>query len=446
MVTSDRVDTIAAIATPPGRGGIGVVRVSGPLVTDIMQQVLRRQLSPRVATCGHFFHPECGVVDEGLGLFFKGPASFTGEDVLELQGHGGSVVLQQVLQATLLAGARLAEPGEFSQRAFLNNKIDLTQAEAIADLIDAGSVVAARSALRSLQGVFSDEVNALVKELVSLRMFVESAIDFPDEDIEFIESHAVVDKLHVIRQQLQRAISSAQQGVLLRDGMQVVLAGRPNAGKSSLLNALAGDDVAIVTPVAGTTRDVLREHLHLDGMPLHVMDTAGLRETADQVEQEGVKRARKVMEAADMVLLVVDVTELQHAGDMMAEMKRGPVPVQVIFNKCDLLSPADSLPEGGLPLSTVTGAGLAELKKILIEKMGYSSEAGTGMARERHVHALMAAAAAIDQGVEQLQSHQAGELLAQDLLEAQHYLNRITGEFTSDDLLGEIFSSFCIGK
>lgn len=450
-------DTIAAIATAPGRGGVGIVRVSGPRALAIGQAVLQRgdSLPPRHALFTPFHDDDGSVLDQGLAIFFQGPHSFTGEDVLELQGHGGPVVLDLLLRRVLALGARLARPGEFSERAFLNDKLDLAQAEAIADLIEAGSADAARSAMRSLSGVFSQKVQALVEALITLRLHVEAAIDFPEEEIDFLGDGRIAADLDAVIAQLERVQAEARQGALLREGMRVVIAGRPNAGKSSLLNALAGFEAAIVTDIAGTTRDVLREQIQIDGMPLHIIDTAGLRETGDVVEQEGVRRALREVEGADRVLFVYDASlgtdPLAEAAQFFAPLP-GPEKLLLVANKGDLL------PDGGIGvgrrgdhaevrLSARAGLGLDLLREALKQAMGFQSGgASLFTARRRHLEALARAAACLQAGREQLAGAAAGELLAEDLRQAQEALSEITGAFTPDDLLGRIFSSFCIGK
>lgn len=454
-------DTIAAIATPAGRGGIGIVRVSGPAARRIAQAITRRDLAPRhahyTAFAGGSGEPQ--VFDRGIALLFPAPHSLTGEDVLELQGHGGQVVLDQVLRETIRLGARLARPGEFSERAYLNDKIDLAQAEAIADLIDASSEQAARSAMQSLSGVFSDRINALIERLTQLRMYVEAAIDFPEEEIDFLTDGRIATDLQGLLHDVEAVLAAARQGSLLREGMTVVIAGRPNAGKSSLLNALAGRESAIVTAVAGTTRDVLREHILIDGMPLHIVDTAGLRETVDEVEREGVRRAWAEIGRADHLLLVVDSSDAKIAADLAtaeqfwppdAPIRWGEVPVTLILNKCDLVDRPAALQCGSpatVSLSAKTGAGIDLLREHLKTSVGF---AGTGeglfIARRRHVEALQKAHAALALGQIQLVSAAAGELLAEELRQAQQALGEITGQVTPDELLGRIFSSFCIGK
>ncbi len=451
-------ETIAAIATAQGRGGVGIVRISGPLAGAAAQAIAGRQLTPRHAHYGPMRTADGDVIDEGLALYFPGPNSFTGEDVLELQGHGGPVVLDMLLQRCLELGCRLARPGEFSERAFLNDKLDLAQAEAIADLIEASSAQAARNAVRSLQGAFSRRVDNLTEKLIALRIYVEAAIDFPEEEIDFLADGHVLSMLDDVRDNLSTVMREAGQGALLRDGMTVVIAGRPNAGKSSLLNLLAGREAAIVTDIAGTTRDILREHIHIDGMPLHVVDTAGLRDTEDQVEKIGVERALKAIGEADRVLLVVDASAPE-ANDPFAlwpeflEARPEMAKVTLIRNKADLTGePVDMITsaDGHVTISLSAkdeGQGLDLLREHLKACMGYEQTAESSFsARRRHLDALHHASQALEHGREQLTLAGAGELLAEDLRQAQHSLGEITGAFSSDDLLGRIFSSFCIGK
>ena len=449
--------TIAAVATAQGRGGVGIVRVSGPLARAAAQAFCERELKPRYAHYGPFYGENREVLDEGIALYFPGPNSFTGEDVLELQGHGGPIVLDMLLQRCIQLGCRLARPGEFSERAFLNDKLDLAQAEAIADLIEASSAQAARNALRSLQGAFSQRVHNLTEQLIGLRIYVEAAIDFPEEEIDFLADGHVLGMLDKVREELSTVQREAGQGALLRDGMTVVIAGRPNAGKSSLLNSLAGREAAIVTEIAGTTRDVLREHIHIDGMPLHVVDTAGLRDTDDHVEKIGVQRALKAIGEADRVLLVVDATAPE-AQDPFAlwpeflEQRPDPAKVTLIRNKADLSGENIALEVSAdghvtISLSARSTAGLDLLREHLKACMGYEQTSESSFsARRRHLEALSHASAALEHGRAQLTLAGAGELLAEDLRQAQHSLGEITGAFSSDDLLGRIFSSFCIGK
>ncbi|MCY1265452.1 tRNA modification GTPase MnmE [compost metagenome] len=450
-------ETIAAVATAQGRGGVGIVRVSGPRARIIGITLSGREPAPRHAHYGPFHADDGEVIDEGLLLYFPGPNSFTGEDVLELQGHGGPVVMDMLLQRCLELGARQARPGEFSERAFLNDKLDLAQAEAIADLIEASSAQAARNAVRSLQGEFSRRVHGLTEKLIQLRIYVEAAIDFPEEEIDFLADGHVLGQLDQVRDELAGVLREAGQGALLRDGMTVVIAGRPNAGKSSLLNALAGREAAIVTDIAGTTRDVLREHIHIDGMPLHVVDTAGLRSTEDHVEKIGVERALKAIGEADRVLLVVDNTAPE-AADPFAlwpeflDERPSPARVTLIRNKADLSTSPIGIEQSAdghvtLTLSARSGDGLDLLREHLKACMGFEQTAESSFsARRRHLEALRKAGECLEHGRSQLTLSGAGELLAEDLRMAQQALGEITGAFSSDDLLGRIFSSFCIGK
>lgn len=449
-------DTIAAVATPPGRGGVGIIRVSGNAARLVAEKMLRKLPEPRYAYYGAFYHPDDDtVIDEGIALYFPGPNSFTGEDVLELQGHGGPVILELLLEAVTSVGCRLARPGEFSERAFLNDKIDLTQAEAIADLIDASSREAAKSAVRSLQGDFSAAVHRLVEQLIQLRIYVEAAIDFPEEEIDFLSDGKVEADLRQVMAQLSTVQATANQGSLMRDGMTVVIAGRPNAGKSSLLNALSGQERAIVTDIAGTTRDVLKEHIHIDGMPLHIIDTAGLRDAPDAVEKIGVERAWAEIETADRILLMVDATETQASEpeaiwpDFIHRLP-ADAKITVVRNKIDQTDESPGMTAGDNPvlrLSAQNRDGIEALQAHLKQLMGFEGRHESGfIARKRHLDALQRAAEALQSGLAQLLGPAAGELLAEDLRVAQNALNEITGEFSPDDLLGRIFSSFCIGK
>ncbi|WP_445356438.1 tRNA uridine-5-carboxymethylaminomethyl(34) synthesis GTPase MnmE [Microbulbifer sp. ANSA002] len=450
-------DTIAAVATAPGRGGIGVIRLSGPKALSIAQQICGdKLLKARYAHYRNFFHSE-QLIDQGLALFFPGPNSFTGEDVVELQGHGGPVILDQLLKATIELGARQARPGEFSERAFLNDKMDLTQAEAIADLIDAGSAQAARNAMRSLQGAFSDKIEDLVESLIHLRIYVEAAIDFPEEEIDFLADGKVAADIQALLAQMAGVEAQARQGAIMREGMRVAIAGRPNAGKSSLLNALAGRNTAIVTDIAGTTRDILREDIHIDGMPLQFADTAGLRDAPDKVEQIGIERAWEEIHQADRVLLVMDAEQLHsldpaEAWPEFTNQLQDLDKLTLVLNKIDLSDYSAGLQAHteGVPviaISAKTGAGLEALKEHLKQSIGFSGAAeGTFSARRRHLEALERARAFIEQGSQQLHSHGAGELLAEDLRQAQQALGEITGAMSADELLGKIFGSFCIGK
>ena len=450
-------ETIVAQATAPGRGGIGILRVSGPLATDVAQAVLGKCPKPRMADYLPFKDADGTVLDQGIALYFKSPNSFTGEDVLELQGHGGQVVLDLLLKRILqIDGIRLAKPGEFSEQAFLNDKLDLAQAEAIADLIDATSEQAARSALKSLQGEFSKKVNELVDSVIYLRTYVEASIDFPDEEIDFLADGKIEANLRGIINQLEDVNSEAKQGSILREGMKVVIAGRPNAGKSSLLNALAGREAAIVTDIAGTTRDVLREHIHIDGMPLHIIDTAGLRDATDEVERIGISRAWTEIEQADRIILMLDSSDPESAdlskvrSEFLAKLPT-TLPVTIVRNKIDLNGEQASESEQDgyqiISLSAQTHDGIQLLREHLKQAMGFQTGMEGGfLARRRHLDALEKAAEHLQIGLVQLTEFHAGELLAEELRLVQAHLSEITGEFTSDDLLGNIFSSFCIGK
>jgi tRNA modification GTPase len=448
-------DTIVAIASAAGRGAVAVIRVSGPLVPQIATGILGTLPTPRLARFSRFLDARGQSVDEGIALYFPAPASYTGEHVLELQGHGGALVADMLLQRLLELGCRPARPGEFSERAFLNGKIDIAQAEAIADLIDAGTAAAARAAVRSLQGEFSARIADLKLRITELRAYVEAAIDFPDEEIDFLSDHALRARLAAVFTAFDSIMAAARQGALLREGLHVVIAGKPNAGKSSLLNVLAGDDVAIVTDVPGTTRDVLRQQVHLDGLPLNLVDTAGLRAAVDVAEVEGVRRARNEMTRADRVLYIVDAGL---AGDSdsnawAAELDQLPagVPVTVVFNKIDLTDGVARLDAAAVPprvfLSARTGAGVDLLRTHLKATVGYrETESGALAARRRHLDALQRARQHVQSAADILSSTRAFELFAEDLRLAQQDLSEITGEFTSEDLLGEIFGSFCIGK
>ncbi|HHV6355188.1 TPA: tRNA uridine-5-carboxymethylaminomethyl(34) synthesis GTPase MnmE [Haemophilus influenzae] len=450
-------ETIVAQATAPGRGGIGILRVSGPLATKVAQAILGKCPKPRMADYFPFKDADGTILDQGIALYFKSPNSFTGEDVLELQGHGGQVVLDLLLKRILqIDGIRLARPGEFSEQAFLNDKLDLAQAEAIADLIDATSEQAVRSALKSLQGEFSKKVNELVDSVIYLRTYVEASIDFPDEEIDFLADGKIEANLRGIINQLEAVRSEAKQGSILREGMKVVIAGRPNAGKSSLLNALAGHEAAIVTDIAGTTRDVLREHIHIDGMPLHIIDTAGLRDATDEVERIGISRAWTEIEQADRIILMLDSSDPESAdlskvrSEFLAKLP-STLPVTLVRNKIDLNGEQASESEQGgyqmISLSAQTHDGVQLLREHLKQAMGFQTGMEGGfLARRRHLDALDKAAEHLQIGLVQLTEFHAGELLAEELRLVQSYLSEITGQFTSDDLLGNIFSSFCIGK
>ncbi len=460
---------IAAIATAPGRGAVGIVRVSGRQLAPLVEALCGRILKPREASYLPFRAQDGSIIDQGLAIFFPAPHSFTGEDVLELQAHGGPVVLQLLLARCLeaaaqvepatgqprLAGLRVAEPGEFSQRAFLNDKIDLAQAEAIADLIDASTEAAARSASRSLSGVFSAEIHSLRDALIHLRMLVEATLDFPEEEIDFLRQADASGQLSRLQQILGMVLQRSRQGALLRDGLKVVIAGQPNVGKSSLLNALAGAELAIVTPIAGTTRDKVQQTIQIEGVPVHVIDTAGLRDSSDEVEKIGIAHAWDAIEAADAVLFLHDLTRMQMidyaAADAviagtLAQKLSSKVPVIDVWNKLDANTLA--LPTDGLALSAKTGAGLDALRRQLLALAGWQSTAeGVYLARVRHVEALRR----VDGHLMEAAAHlavqaQSLDLLAEELRLAQNALSEITGEFTSDDLLGVIFSQFCIGK
>ncbi len=450
-------DTIVAQATAPGRGGVGIIRVSGPLASHVAQQVTGKSLRPRYAEYLPFLNTDGTQLDQGIALYFPNPNSFTGEDVLELQGHGGPVVMDMLINRILkIDGIRTARPGEFSERAFLNDKLDLAQAEAIADLIDASSEQAAKSALQSLQGTFSGKVNQLVEALIHLRIYVEAAIDFPEEEIDFLADGKVAGDLQTIINDLTSVRKEANQGAILREGMKVVIAGRPNAGKSSLLNALSGKDSAIVTDIAGTTRDVLREHIHIDGMPLHIIDTAGLRVASDEVERIGIERAWEEISQADRVLFMVDgtttdATDPREIWPDFVDRLPEEIGMTVIRNKVDQTQETLGICHVNSPtlirLSAKTGQGVDALRTHLKECMGFSGSGEGGfMARRRHLEALEKAAEHLDIGQQQLEGYMAGEILAEELRITQQYLSEITGEFSSDDLLGRIFSSFCIGK
>ncbi len=446
--TTPRPDTIAAIATAPGRGGIGVIRLSGHNLLAFAQALSAKQPLPRQATLADFCVADGGLIDTGLLLYFPAPHSFTGEDVLELQGHGGPVVLQMLLARCLDLGARLAEPGEFTRRAYLNGKLDLAQAEAVVDLIDAATTAAARSAVRSLQGEFSKEVNTLLEQLTELRALVEATLDFPEEEVDFLEAADAFGRLERLQQRLALVFDRAQQGKLLQGGLHVVLAGLPNVGKSSLLNRLAGDELAIVTPVAGTTRDVVRGTLQLEGIPLHIIDTAGLRATDDEIEKIGIARTWREIERADVVLLLIDarsgVGEAERA--ILAQLPASLARITV-YNKVDLAGRAAERHEEAdgvaISLSAKLGEGVELLRQELLRIAGWHPAEDVFIARERHLRALADTRERITAAQSQLPQL---ELFAEELRLAQAALASITGEFTADDLLGEIFGRFCIGK
>ena len=436
-------DTIAARATAPGRGGIGIIRVSGPGVKEISRQILGEIPEPRLATYSDFSDDE-DVIDQGIALYFNSPGSFTGEDVLELQAHGGPVVLEMLLNRVISLGARIAAPGEFSQRAYLNDKMDLAQAEAIADLINSSTETAARGAVRSLQGEFSTRINHLVAKVIELRIFVEASIDFPEEEIDFLSDERIEVQLAEVHQELDKVLDETSHGALLVEGASVVLMGKPNAGKSSLMNLLTGRETSIVTDIPGTTRDVVNETLQLDGIPLQLVDTAGIRESLDEIEAEGVKRALAAGEEADLVIAVVDASEpdaMKQAESLLEDRR-----TVVVFNKIDIVADTDLLIDG-IQMSAKTGLGLQSLKDQLKKTLGLSLNVSSGFtARTRHIVALGYARDALVAARSLLVEQRAGELVAEELRVCQQNLSEITGVFTADDLLGEIFGSFCIGK
>ncbi|MEJ2273881.1 MAG: tRNA uridine-5-carboxymethylaminomethyl(34) synthesis GTPase MnmE [Woeseiaceae bacterium] len=435
-------DTIVAPATPPGIGGVCVIRVSGPAVEAIARKLLGSLPEPRTATLKSFRDAAGAVIDRGLALYFPAPASFTGESVLELHGHGGPVVVSMIVDALLASGARRAEPGEFSKRAFLNGKLDLAQAEAVADLIASGTERAARAALRSLSGEFSRRVDVLAELLVRLRLHVEAAIDFPEEEIDFLEDDVLMQRLDACDAAFSELLADAGQGRVLRDGFRIVIVGKPNVGKSSLLNLLSGQDAAIVTEVAGTTRDILREQIDVDGLAVELVDTAGLRDAPDRIEAEGIRRAREALASADAILWIRDATDDEEGT---GEDLPRDVPVTVVHNKVDLTGDRPGYRDNEVWLSAETGQGLDALRRCIRELAGYEGE-GTFTARRRHVRALDQAVGHFATGRKALEEHRAGELLAEELRLAQQALGAITGAVTADDLLGRIFSEFCIGK
>jgi len=450
-------DTIVALATSPGRAGVGIIRISGSLAFPIAQKFLKINPLPRQAHYTSFYSPlTAEILDQGIILYFPHPHSFTGEDVIEFQAHGGPVILDILLNQIIFEGARLARPGEFSERAFLNDKMDLIQAEAIADLINASSEQAARCAVRSLQGEFSQAINQLVKKVTQLRIYVEAAIDFPEEEVDFLTEGNVIDKLKILSNELKSIIDRASQGSILREGINIVIAGSPNVGKSSLLNTLSERETAIVTDIEGTTRDILKEQIHIDGMPLHIIDTAGLRESIDLVEIIGIKRAWKAITEADHILLLVDARTTQSNDPFkiwpeFCEKLPSTKNLTVVRNKIDLINEEPGKREkNSFPVVSISAknkSGIKELKIHLKKIAGYNSSLEGGFtARRRHLDALNRAEKSLKMGLYQIVESQSGELLAEDLRLLQRYLGEITGEVTSDDLLGEIFSSFCIGK
>ena len=441
-MTTD-ADTIVAAATPPGSGGVAIVRISGDLTEQIARRMLGSLPEPRTATYRRFRDSAGRLVDAGIALYFPAPASFTGESVLELQGHGGPLVISLLVDAATALGARHATPGEFSKRAYLNDKLDLVQAEAIADLIGSGTAQAARAALRSLSGAFSTAVDALAEQLVRLRMHVEAAIDFPEEEIDFLSDERLAQRVEECDAAFEALLAGARQGRMLRDGFQVVIVGKPNVGKSSLLNLLSGQEAAIVTEVAGTTRDILREQIDIDGLAVELVDTAGLRNDPDRIEKEGIRRARKALESADAVLWIQDATDPDH-GDIGEKLPEG-VPVTVVRNKVDLVD-VDKAADA-VYMSARTGQGLDDLRSRIRELAGYENLGeGAFTARRRHIEALREAQGHFAAGRDALTQTRAGELFAEELRLSQQALGKITGAVSSDDLLGRIFSEFCIGK
>jgi len=448
-------DTIAAIATPPGKGGVGIIRVSGSKVSQIIKELIKKPLQPRHALFCNFFEADNSIIDQGIALFFSTPNSFTGEDVLELQGHGGPVILDCLLTRLLQLGARLAKPGEFSERAFLNGKINLTEAESIADLINAATTASAHAAVNSLRGEFSREINNLFTLITNLRMYVEAAIDFSDEDISFLRDEKIILQLAEILETLEVIKTSAKQGMLLQEGINVVIAGKPNAGKSSLLNYLTGEETAIVTEIPGTTRDILRAQIQIDGIPLHILDTAGLRESHDVIEQEGIKRAKTAIKQADCILLIVDAKENasrepkilaeEFLSDFSSDAK-----LIIVFNKIDLTAETESIQKINdidcVFLSLKNNIGLPSLKQILKNSLGFNNINGNNFsARRRHLEALEKTKVNILNAKKALHA-ETFELMAEDLRLAGEALGEITGKFTTEDLLNKIFSEFCIGK
>lgn len=440
-------ETIAAMATPPGRGGVAIIRVSGPQVPNLLLSLFKKSLTPRMASFVNFYSEQDVVLDKGIALYFSAPNSFTGEDILEFHAHGSPVNLDLILQSLFLRGIRLARPGEFSERAFLNGKLDLTQAEAIADLIDASSTQAARAALQTLEGEFSSFINDLLEKLTALRAYVEASLDFSEEEIDFLADHSIHEKVASLKETVEHILSQAKQGALLKEGMTIVLAGKPNAGKSSLLNVLSGKDLAIVTPVPGTTRDVLRQEIQLEGLPVHIIDTAGLRETMDPVELEGIRRAKLEMEKADAILWIQDSPSEKLDIETFSFCKQAKI-IKVI-NKIDLLNENERVEKSSITsiyLSAKTKQGIQLLIQELKDCVSYEAGEGKFIARTRHILALKRAKSSLEKAFLNLNNKKHPELLAEELRLAQNALSEITGEFTTEDLLGRIFSSFCIGK
>ncbi len=442
-------DTIVAIATPPGRGGVGIIRLSGSLALAIASSITQtaNPTARHAYYLPFFVDEEC--IDKGLLLYFKAPNSFTGEDVVEFHSHGSPVVLDYLVEHCVALGARIALPGEFSERAFLNDKIDLIQAEAVADIIHASSLTAAKLAVKSLQGDFSKKINDLTDKIIYLRLFVEAAIDFPEEEIDFLNDGKVATQLQQLIEIITAIQGQAKNGAILREGLSVVIVGKPNAGKSTLLNQLAGRDVAIVTDIAGTTRDVLRQSILIDDLPIHIIDTAGLRDSTDIIEQEGIKRAWNEVENADALVLVRDIHDPEAPDSFMKailEKTAVSTPIIQLINKIDAFNEPPKSTQNEIYLSAKTGQGIQLLKNKIKEIAGYQPSEGCFIARRRHLVALQQAREFLVKGQNQLENHRAGELLAEDLRLSQDALSTITGQFTADDLLGEIFSSFCIGK